>query len=73
MMQVSVWPNPTTGLVNISSTEPVKTVEVYNVQGALVKSVSGESTLDLRNQPVGVYMVRVTTESTTSVQRVVLR
>ena len=73
MMQVSVWPNPTTGLVNILSAEPVKTVEVYNVQGALVKSVSGESTLDLRNQPVGVYMVRVTTESTTSVQRVVLR
>lgn len=72
-VQVSVWPNPTTGLVNISSTEPVKTVEVYNVQGALVKTLSGESTLDLRNQPVGVYMVRVTTESTTSVQRVVLR
>ncbi|MCR4827775.1 MAG: choice-of-anchor J domain-containing protein [Bacteroidales bacterium] len=71
--QVSVWPNPTTGLVNISSADPVKTVEVYNVQGSLVKSVNGESTLDLRNQPVGVYIVRVTTENTTSVQRVVLR
>ena len=71
--QLQVWPNPTNGLVHITSNELVKNVEVYNVQGALVKSVREENVIDLSGQSAGIYMLRITTESTTSVQRVVVR
>ena len=71
--QVMVWPDPTTGVVRISATDPVTQVDVYNVQGMLMMRVRGESTLDLGNLSSGVYMLRIQTENAVSMKRVVLQ
>lgn len=56
------YPTVTTGEVNVKANE-IATVEVYNLAGALVKTVkgNGESTVsvDLAGQASGVYMLRI--------------
>ncbi|WP_282036701.1 T9SS type A sorting domain-containing protein [Saccharicrinis aurantiacus] len=57
---ISVYPNPTTGLVNIST--EVEKVEVYNVSGSLVKVVNGPALtgFDISNLSNGLYVLKVT-------------
>lgn len=62
---ISVFPNPNTGLINISFGNTVQkaTIEIYNLQGALVfsnvllnKSIE---TIDLTSNTDGIYIVKV--------------
>jgi hypothetical protein len=64
---VRVWPNPSTGLFYLDSgVEPIEQLDVVSVSGKLVFSQMGGTTegsipLDLRDQPTGLYVVRVLT------------
>ncbi|WP_075603495.1 T9SS type A sorting domain-containing protein [Saccharicrinis aurantiacus] len=59
-LTISVYPNPTTGLVNIST--EVEKVEVYNVSGSLVKVVNGPALtgFDISDLSNGLYVLKVT-------------
>jgi hypothetical protein len=72
---LKVFPNPSNGLFTIQSLGDVSTslnihstVEIYNVLGekvykATLKQVQGENTINLSNQPNGVYLYRVIKEA----------
>ena len=65
--QLAVYPNPTRGEVNVVSPGvTIKTVEVYNVVGALV----GAST-DLTNFKSGVYFLKLNTDAGSVTKRIV--
>ncbi len=61
MPGVIVIPNPTDGFVIIEGNE-VERVEVYNALGQLVKETK-ENILDLSDQEVGTYIIKVITAS----------
>jgi Secretion system C-terminal sorting domain len=72
---VGVYPNPSTGLLNVTFTEQgAYTVELMNILGEIVSStkLTGSSTLDLRDMAKGVYNLRISNNDATTVQRVVL-
>lgn len=56
---VTVYPNPTTGLVVLGSELPADIV-VYNQVGALVRSVRGVRSINLQDLPSGIYTLQVT-------------
>lgn len=56
---MSVYPNPTSALVNISSAEAVKNVKVFNTVGQQVMDINGKSTIDLGNFVAGTYIFRI--------------
>ncbi len=67
---INVYPNPSTGNVNISynfATPETLDVQVYNAIGALVTQVNaihgqnGVQTIDLSNEATGLYTVRIRT------------
>ncbi len=72
---VTVFPNPTTGLVQIKNEEwRMENVEVYDVYGKLlnVMSVNDHTVnLDLSGYAKGTYFVKVTTEKGVVTKRVV--
>jgi hypothetical protein len=73
---VSVFPNPSNGIVNIRTAElEVYNVEVLNVTGELVRTerINGTSTMDLTDLAKGVYTVRVSNASGIMTQRVTLQ
>ena len=67
---ITIYPNPTNGIVKIAS-DDVTRIDVYNVNGQLVKSVSKYSVVDISNLPSGVYTLRVVTVQSTFVCRVI--
>ena len=69
---VSVYPNPTTGNVNILASG-INHITVLNALGQVVydsDATGNMTTLDMHQSQAGVYMVRVTTENGESVKLV---
>lgn len=73
---VNVYPNPSTGLVNVSNAGNLtNTIEVFDVTGkkVLTKVVSTETSFDLSSNGAGVYVVKVSNEAGSMVERVVIK
>ncbi len=70
----SIYPNPGNGLFNIDI-NGTWNVEVTNAQGQLIRTerISGSSTLDLSSQPEGIYFVKLTNQTSTLTQKVIIR
>jgi len=70
--QVTLYPNPTTGMLYISA-ENVKSVTVVDVNGRTVMTQLSGAAIDMSNLANGTYFVRTVTEKGVSVERVVKR
>lgn len=61
---IVIFPNPVSDVINITADEPIRSAQIYNLQGQLVRSENGDvhtvSVYDLTN---GVYVMKVVTES----------
>ena len=69
-MNVTMYPNPTKGLLNIEG-EGVVRVEVYDLGGRRVRSVEHVRSIDMSALPSGVYYVRVVLPDGIAVEKVV--
>ena len=67
---ITVYPNPTSGIVYVD-VEDVIRIDVYNVNGKLVKSVSGNNVVDITALSSGIFSVKVTTLKTSIVCKVI--
>jgi PKD repeat protein len=76
--EVRLYPNPSTGMVNIEATAGTKiqTVEVFNLLGekmtVTVKTTENTGTMEMGDVSNGVYLVKVTTTSGTITRRVTI-
>lgn len=69
---INVYPNPATSTINIISAEPVLRAELYNLQGQVVASQSGNvNSMSVSNIANGIYMLRLTTAQGTTSQKIV--
>jgi hypothetical protein len=59
--EVSIYPNPGNGIYTIDADEPVE-IEVLNSSGKLVQKTNAK-TIDIGNQPSGVYFIFIKTSS----------
>ncbi len=70
--ETAVYPNPATDVININTTDNVQRVEIFNMQGQLVKAETGEvksvSVKDLAN---GLYTMKLTTDKGTSMHKII--
>lgn len=73
--EISLYPNPTTGMVTISATENIQNINVYSLTGQLLKTKSNLQqtaiTITIEELAAGIYFARVKTESEEKVFRVV--
>lgn len=78
--KVGIYPNPSTGILNIDFNEvPVTKIDVVNVLGQIVKSVKvnpngfdASQIIDLSDNANGLYIINVSTAETSSSYKVVL-
>jgi hypothetical protein len=75
---VSVYPNPSKGVFNVSAKDMKGdnlSLEVRDLTGKLVysaKASNADTTVDLKNVASGVYMLKVSSESQTAVKRLIV-
>ncbi|MFT5860544.1 MAG: hypothetical protein ACI865_002657 [Flavobacteriaceae bacterium] len=73
---VSLFPNPSNGIVTISNDNNISgDVVVYDMVGKVIATttLNGVTSLDLTENGVGVYMVKVSSENGSIVERVVIK
>jgi hypothetical protein len=69
---ITVWPNPSSGIFNMSATGGY--IEVWNIQGIKILSAPldrNETGIDISGQPAGVYVLKVYDSERVSVHRLV--
>jgi len=67
---VAVYPNPTTGLVNIEA-EGLNNVVIFDVTGREVRALGAETTIDISDLEAGVYFFSIETENGTAMKKLV--
>lgn len=73
---VNLFPNPTKGLVTVSASENLKSLQVYNVTGELMLNVtnlnSKTTTVDLQLFAKGLYFMRTETKDGKSITKKII-
>ncbi len=74
--QISISPNPTTGIVNINlkASERPLSVEITNTTGKIIEQNNSNSTLqifDLSNYSNGVYFIKIQTENGVYTEKII--
>ncbi len=71
---VSIAPNPVKNNLTVSANDIISSIQIYDVQGRLIATQvnnSTSTTLDMRQQNVGVYFVKVITENGVKVEKII--
>lgn len=74
-VKLTIYPNPTTGILHISSESELERIEIINAEGRVTNKLSSQGslyTVDLSNQAKGIYFVKSISEKTVSVQKVIV-
>ena len=58
---VIIFPNPTTGIINIKGMMSIKEIEIFDIEGRIVrKEINPSNTISLENTSKGLYFLRIT-------------
>ena len=73
--EVSVYPNPTNGILNLSTVDEIQHISVFNLMGQKVLQVNKETELvesiDMSSLNSGIYLVKIETQNAEQTLRVV--
>lgn len=72
---VSVFPNPSNGIVTITSGTAIESYEVYSLAGQVIASedVNYRNTvIDLTMHPAGLYVIGIKTNELTSIKKIII-
>jgi len=75
LTEIAIFPNPTSGMLNINATEVNSSVEVFSVIGEKVYSgnlLKGNNSLDLSGLANGTYIVKMNSDNQTINKKVVI-
>ncbi len=72
---IGLFPNPTSGIINIQSEQAIDSVAIYDTFGKMVRQISdaGLTRIDISDFPQGLYFLRLTSNATTIVKPVIRR
>ena len=71
-LEISLFPNPASDILNITSSETISEIEIVNVMGQVVKRIevnADNAVCDVEDLKAGVYVVRISTASATLSQQ----
>jgi len=69
--QISVYPNPSNGILKIDSNETVISVEVYDMAGRKLAAFNNDR-IDISDLPNGFYSLRIVTGKAVSIEKIAL-
>lgn len=57
-LEVSLYPNPTNGILNIDMTTEIQSIEIYNIQGQKVLHTT-QKQINVSNLSTGMYLIKI--------------
>ena len=68
-----IFPNPSQGLFTVKSTFDIESIEVYNLLGAKIKTITNSKSVDLSNETTGVYFLKLLSQNRVVTKKVLKR
>lgn len=71
---LSVYPNPTSSILNITSDNTIESIELYDIQGRILEKSFQNSNaviLDISNRQSGIYFLKISSDKGSKVEKVV--
>ena len=71
---IAIYPNPTNGIVTITCTNTIKSVQLFDIQGRLLETNlvnQSQSTLDISTKSKGVYFLKIASDKGIVVEKLV--
>ncbi|NQX97005.1 MAG: VCBS repeat-containing protein [Flavobacteriales bacterium] len=72
-LELTTYPNPTTGKVIFSTTEQISSIEIYNLTGQKVATFNNTNTIDISNLTNGVYFAKIITATNNPVMQKIIK
>jgi hypothetical protein len=69
---ISVYPNPSSGIIHIVENGNVMSIEVLDLTGKSQQTYLNSSTIDLSGLSVGIYLLKITTEHSVYLKKIIL-
>jgi len=70
--EVKLYPNPVRGILQLQTTEKVKQIKLFSMNGQELQSWGAQNRVDLSAYPSGIYLVRIQTEKGITTQKVII-
>ncbi len=73
--EINIFPNPSSGIFTIESSERISSIEISNVLGEKIyseKNNSGKASVDLSTQPKGIYFIKVVSYKFIQTKKVII-
>lgn len=70
---ISIYPNPTTDIINIKAATEIKSVQLFDVQGRLLQTAivnDVKTSIDVSSKQSGIYFVKITSESGNRIEKI---
>ncbi|PIF47753.1 putative secreted protein (Por secretion system target) [Chryseobacterium sp. 52] len=61
--KIQIFPNPVSDVIRISGIDNGQTIQIYNVDGRLVRTDAFDQKIDVSNLSAGIYVLRITTKN----------
>ncbi|MGB0886446.1 MAG: T9SS type A sorting domain-containing protein, partial [Chitinophagales bacterium] len=69
---ISVYPNPTNGIINLNVSEELSTIKIMDLTGKTIKVFNAEAKqLDISNFTAGIYFLEIANAERKSVVKIV--
>ncbi len=69
LKEIRVFPNPVQDYFEIRSLKRVEQVQLYDINGRMLERFGATDQYDIRTLPEGLYMIKITTNEGTTIQR----
>lgn len=70
---IDIYPNPTTGILKVSSQHNIETITIFNHLGEKVAYQFNNYELDLTHLPKGVYYIKVSNQTIVESKKIILQ
>lgn len=67
-IELSLYPNPTTDVVNVKSKLPIIEIEIFNLQGQLIKTLPYSNEFHVASLSNGIYVLNFKINSSPSIR-----
>ena len=71
-MPFTISPNPVSDYFTISTAEPIKITEIYNLHGQMIKSISNTNKINVSDIEAGIYFCRMHTGSSVMSSKIII-
>lgn len=73
LVELSIYPNPASDMVSITSKNPIDSIEIYDISGKQVKKLKNTKEINVSNFNSGIYLFKIRIGEQISVKRIVIK